>query len=276
LTFEVKDDALEIRFVEDLLALGSAEEERAPAEVVDLASDALGMIVDASEEPITKDLSLVTGNAQMVLDVASGLFQVKGFEVETDGDALVKSFVRSETELVSQVRLAKEDESDQGSRVHVIVEQEAQLVKELRRQEVGFIDDEEDVATLAGQVVESGAELGEETHKAESGLNLQGEEDFAIKGGDAEVGVGEVDDGIEIAVESLGEGADGGGFAGADVAGDESGETVLEGEGQAALDFTVTARGIEVLGGDRFGEGCVGEGVKVIEGGHRSFSPGVG
>jgi hypothetical protein len=276
LTFEVKDDALEIRFVEDLLALGSAEEERAPAEVVDLASDALGMIVDASEEPITKDLSLVTGNAQMVLDVASGLFQVKGFEVETDGDALVKSFVRSETELVSQVRLAKEDESDQGSRVHVIVEQEAQLVKELRRQEVGFIDDEEDVAALAGQVVESGAELGEETHKAESGLNLQGEEDFAIKGGDAEVGVREVDDGIEIAVESLGEGADGGGFAGADVAGDESGETVLEGEGQAALDFTVTARGIEVLGGDRFGEGCVGEGVTVIEAGHRSFSPGVG
>jgi hypothetical protein len=46
----------------------------------------------------------------MVLDVASGLFEVKGFEVEADGNALVEGFVRGKTELVSQVRLAEKDQ----------------------------------------------------------------------------------------------------------------------------------------------------------------------
>jgi len=64
------------------------------------------------------------------------------------------------------------------------------LVKELRWQEVCFIDDKEDIAALACQVVEGRAELREETHKAKSGFNLQGEEDFAVECGDAEVGVG--------------------------------------------------------------------------------------
>ena len=47
------------------------------------AEQALGpldpALLDASQEAVTKDLALVTGNAEMVLDVASGLLQVKGF-----------------------------------------------------------------------------------------------------------------------------------------------------------------------------------------------------
>ena len=107
LTFEIKNDAFEIGLVENLFAFGSAEKQCGTTEVIDLASDALGMIVNASQERITKDLALVTGNAQVVLDVASGLLQVKGFEVKADGNALVEGLVRSETELVSQVGLAE-------------------------------------------------------------------------------------------------------------------------------------------------------------------------
>jgi hypothetical protein len=44
----------------------------------------------------------------------------------------VEGFVRSEAELVSQVGLAEEDEGDQRSGIHLVVEQEAQLVKEFR------------------------------------------------------------------------------------------------------------------------------------------------
>ena len=62
--------------------------------------------------------------------------------------------------------LAEEDEGDRGSGVYLFVEQEAQLVKGLRWQEVRFIDNEKDVAALASQVVKSGMELGQETHKA--------------------------------------------------------------------------------------------------------------
>ena len=66
MTFEVEDDALEVRFVDDLLALGGAEEERATTEVVDLASDALSVVVDASQESVTEDSALASSNAQVV------------------------------------------------------------------------------------------------------------------------------------------------------------------------------------------------------------------
>jgi hypothetical protein len=52
----------------------------------------------------------------------------------------------------------------------------------------------------------------------------------------------------------VGEGAQGGGFAGADVTGDEGREALLEGEREAALDLLVAAGRVEVLGGDGFGE----------------------
>ena len=107
LTFEIKDDAFEIGLVENLLAFGGTKEQCAATEVIDLAGNALGVVVDASQEAVTKDLALVTGNAEMVLDVASGLLEVKGFEVETDGNALVEGLVRCKAELVRQVRLTK-------------------------------------------------------------------------------------------------------------------------------------------------------------------------
>jgi hypothetical protein len=66
---------------------------------------------------------------------------------------------------------------------------------------------------------------------------------LVVEGGDGEVRVGEVDDGIQVAVERVGEGTQSGGFAGADVASDESGEPLLESKGEAALDLLVTAGG---------------------------------
>jgi hypothetical protein len=164
--------------------------------------------------------------------------------VITDSDTLVESFVGSKAQLVGQVGLAEEDKGDQRSRVHLVVEQEAQLVKEFRWQEVRFVDDEQDVAALAGQVVERGAELWEETHKAKGRFDLEGKKDFAVEGRDSKVRIGEIDDGIEVVVEGLGKGTDGGGFAGADVAGEESREALLEGKGQAALDLAVPARSV--------------------------------
>ena len=115
----------------------------------------------------------------MVFDVACSFLQVKGFEVETDGDALVEGFVRSETELVSQVGLCEEDEGQRRSGIHVVVEQKAELVQEFGGEEMGFVDDEEDVAAPAGQVGERSVELREEPEEAEGVLGLKLEKDLA-------------------------------------------------------------------------------------------------
>ena len=93
-------------------------------------SVALDVVVDAAEEIVAKELALIARDAQVVLDVPGGLFEVKGSEVVADGDALVEGFVGSKAELVGQVGLTEKDEGDQRDGVHLIVEQEAQLVKE--------------------------------------------------------------------------------------------------------------------------------------------------
>jgi hypothetical protein len=48
--------------------------------------------------------------------------------------------------------------------------------------------------------------LRQQAGEAESGLGLEGEQDLMVEGGGGEVGIGEVDDGVEVAVEGVGEG----------------------------------------------------------------------
>jgi hypothetical protein len=216
-----------------------------------------------------------------MLDVTGGLFQVEGFEVIADGDALMEGLVGGEAEFVSQVRLAKQNEGEERSGVYVGVEQEAELVEEVGREEVSLVDDEKKETTLAGQVGEGGAELGQEADEAKSGFDLQGEEDLAVESGDAQVGVRQVGDGVDVVVEGVSKGPKGGGFAGADVTGDEGGQALLKGEDQpalyrtvqyGALDLAVAVGREQVFGGDGFGEGSLVKAIEVIEGGHR-FPP---
>jgi hypothetical protein len=138
---------------------------------------------------------------------------------------------------------------------------------------MGLVDDEQRVTALASQVVERGAELGKQAGEAERRFDLQGQEDLMIEGDDAQVRVGEIDDGVEVAVEGMSESADGSGFAGTDVAGDEGGETLLKGKGQATLNFTMAAGRKEVFGGHRPGERGVAKGIEIIETGHGVHPP---
>lgn len=125
------NDPFEVRFIEDLFGLGRAEQESAAADVVDLAGDALGVVRDASQETIAENLRLGAGDAEMMLDRGEGLLEVKGAEVIADGDALVEGLVRGEAEELSQIRLTEQDQGEQGGGVHVVIEQEAELVEDV-------------------------------------------------------------------------------------------------------------------------------------------------
>lgn len=131
LTVLVVDNPFEVSFIEDLFALGSAKEEGAAAEIVDLAGDTLGVVGDTGDEAIAEDGGLGAGDAEMVLDVGDGLLEVKRAEVVTDGNTLVEGLVRGEAEELSQIRLTEQDQGEQGGGVHGIVEQEAELVEDI-------------------------------------------------------------------------------------------------------------------------------------------------
>ena len=149
LDIEIADDALEIGFIEDLFALGDTEEKSAAAEIVDPASDALGVIVDATDKAVAKDLSLRSSDAEMMFDVASGLFKVEGREVETNGDALVERLEGGETKLVGEIGLAEQNEGDERSGIHIVIEQKSELLEDVGREEVSFVDNKQDAAPFA-------------------------------------------------------------------------------------------------------------------------------
>jgi hypothetical protein len=208
-----------------------------------------------------------------MFDVPSSLLQVEGRDLVADSDALVEGLVGSEAELVGQVRLTEQDEGDEGGGVHLLVEEEAELIEDIGGEEMALVDDEEDETAFAGEVSQGGLQLGLELEEVVGGFDLESEEDEAVEGRDGEKRVGEIDDVVDVAVEGLSEGAEGGGLASADIAGDEGREALLEGEGEAALGLLMAAGGEEVLGGDGLGEGGVIEAVDIIESDHRTWSP---
>ena len=58
-----------------------------------------------------------------------------------------------------------------GSGVKIVVEQEAELVKEVRGKLVGFIDDQQHEAPFAGELLEGIVQLGLEATEGISGFN---------------------------------------------------------------------------------------------------------
>jgi len=276
LTVLIVDDAFEVGFIEDLFVFSGAEQEGTATDVVDLAGDAFGVVIDTGEEAIAKDLVVRASDPQVVLDVGDGFQKIKGLELVADGDALLEGLIGGEAEEVGQVGLTEQDQGEQGGGVHLVVEQEAELVEDVRRQAMGLIKDEQEGTALAGQVGQGGAQLGQEAVEGVSWLDLQGQQDLAVEGGQLELGVGQISDRKQVVVEAVDKGAQGGGLTGADpstssgqAAGDESGQAFLEGKGEPTLDFLMAGGREEVGGGDGPAEGGLSEAVIIIEGGHQ-------
>lgn len=61
LLLEVKQDAFEVGFVEDLFVFGSTEEESSAADVVDEAGNAFGLVVQGGDEGIGEKLTGIAG-----------------------------------------------------------------------------------------------------------------------------------------------------------------------------------------------------------------------
>lgn len=181
------------------------------------------MLKKAGDETVAKELTLITGHAQMVFDVGGGFLKVERGELITNGKALVEGEVRGEGEFVGQVGLAQEDEGELGGGVEIFVEQETELVEDVGRQLVSLIEDKEEEAAFAGQIEQGVVELSLKATERESGMDFESEEDLGIEGGRVEVRIGQVGQGIEVTVEGMSEGSQSSRLAGADVTGDERG-----------------------------------------------------
>lgn len=115
-------------------------------------------------------------------------------------------------------------------------------------QQLGFVADEQGVLLLAA--VETHQGLGDLAHQVAAvmgGFQIQfhGQEAEQIQGGAA--GPVQVKDLIEIGIKGGGEGAGGGGLAGADFAGEQTGAVVIDQELQPGLDLVPGLEGNNCL-----------------------------
>jgi hypothetical protein len=179
--------------------------------------------VNGVEETVTEDSALASGDEKLVFDVGDGGFQVERREVKRDPNALTQGVEGSKAEFESQVRLTEEDEDEARGGVHVGVEQESELVEEIRRELVSLINNENGTLALPEGVVEGIMELGQHLAEGVSGLNLKAKQDLTIEDGGVEMRIGEVNDGKELAVEGVCESPQGSRFADADIASDQGG-----------------------------------------------------
>jgi hypothetical protein len=151
---------------------------------------------------------------------------------------------------MAEVRLTEQEEGEGGSGIHVGVEPEAEFVEEAMAEEVGLIDNDDGLTGVLGEVGQGSAQAFAEAARVESGADVEGGEEMSEEGLDGEIGVGDVSGEVKVRVQGLDKGAHGSGLAGADVAGDEGGEAVLEGEGEASLNLLMGGRGEEVARGE--------------------------
>lgn len=140
---------------------------------------------------------------------------------------------------------------------------------------MSFVDDQDDGAALAGELFEGGLELGQELGEEKGGFDLQGQQDLAVKSGHFEVGIGEIDGGEKFGIKGLDKGAQSGGFAGTNIAGDQSGELFLEGESEPALDFLMAGGKEELLQGEVAAKRGLRKTIELIEKAHHPPPAGV-
>ncbi len=116
--------------VQDLLLVDPASNQGGGAQAVDLARNAAGVLEDAFECIVAeRGAGGVPGNAQVVLDVLNGFFEVQRRKLIGIGQALAKSFVDGQVQGLGKNRWADEQQGSQGTAVHVGAEEQAELLE---------------------------------------------------------------------------------------------------------------------------------------------------
>ena len=72
-----------------MLVFGGAEEESGATDIVDLARDTFGVVIEASDETVGEKLVLRASETELMFDISGGFLEVERGEVIANGDTLV-------------------------------------------------------------------------------------------------------------------------------------------------------------------------------------------
>ena len=242
-------------------------DEAGGGDVVDLAWDAAGVVVDEAFGFGLEEPGRGAGAPEAEVDVGGALVFGEGSQVVADADAPDEVGVGGSGEEAAEGFLAAEDDLECGLGVEAGADEEAQVGEGVGGEEVGFVEDEEGGLVGVAGCVE---DLEEEAVSAEAGALAEGGDDEAQECGGLDLGEVEVEGLVAVGGEGFDEEAQERGLADAGRPG-EQGDGALLGEvaeAGEALGHALVAQ--QLLAGRAFAEGVCGH-FEVVEE-HHGFS----
>ncbi len=99
-----------------------------------------------------KELVGATGECEMVAEIGGGVAEVHGRDVEAGGNPLVQGGEDAEAELADQGGLTQEDACEGTAAIHVGVGEQAEFLELGSREQVCFVDHDDDAAVTLGRL----------------------------------------------------------------------------------------------------------------------------
>jgi len=257
--------------LQDLLLVNASGNQGRGTDPINLSGDAAGVLEDAFHGVIAeRRAGQISGNAQMVLDIVEGFLEVERRELVGIGQALAEGFVDGEVQSLVETGRSHQEQRAQRSAVHVSGEQQAELLEGSWGKEMGLVNNHQRISLFAAdQVVESGADARHHLGFGKGRLVAQGGQDVAEQAVHPQGGVGQVDSQVAVGVEGGDKAADGGGFARANLSGEQANALFADQVGQTGAQLGLAAGGQDLWGGNILGKGQAGKAVELLE----HFSP---
>ena len=189
-------------------------------------------------------------------EVGIQFFAGEPLQVILHGDALAQGFVHLQRQRAAQQGLAEQQQGQVVRRIHVEVQQQRELFEGGMRQQLGLVADENRVLLLA--LIETHDGFGDLAHQVAPVVRrdqVQFQRELPQQVESRPAGPVQVQDLIEIGIEAGGEGARGGGFAGAHFAGEQAGAVMIDQELKPRLHLGPGLRGKQLLGVGAVAEG---------------------
>ena len=118
-----------------------------------------------------------------------------------------------------------------------------------------FIDDDDGGFASGDEIGEGGSEGGDLSSGTKGRLLIERQKQAAIQRGGRGDGGGQLNEDMAVGIEGGKEGADGCGFAGADIAGDEADAALFDDKVEASDEFLEAGSDEHIWGGNSLGKG---------------------
>ncbi len=127
---EVGDGLADGAFINHRFLVNQSGHERGRANLVDPPRDSFRVFEDALQRIVGEERSgRVARDAQLMLDVAQRFLEVQSREMATHREPLLKGLIDREVEHAAEIGMAYQDQRRERLAVHLIAEQQPQLVE---------------------------------------------------------------------------------------------------------------------------------------------------